>query len=74
MTPIPVDLVERLVGPTGLALMVRAQMRNAEFKPMAMLSIRGGRYVAELAYEHPIENETSLLVQLGVMARRRSAA
>lgn len=67
--PIPLELVEALASPTGLALMVRARMRWAQFRPVAHVSARAGRYVAEIDFAEPIgpERQDGLVVMLTVM-------
>jgi len=69
---LPIELVERLVGPMGLAAMIRDQVRGATFLPIASLRRVGDRWVAEIEFAAPIgpERQSALVVMLGVKVRR----
>jgi hypothetical protein len=71
-TFIPIELVERLVGPLGAAAMVTAQARGARFQPHATLHTRIDRFVAEIDFVAPLgpERQCGLVVMLGVKPRR----
>lgn len=70
-TPIPIELVERLVGPVGAAAMIAAQVRGASFQPLASLVTRADRFVAEIEFTGPLgpERQDGLVVMLGVKPR-----
>ncbi len=72
----PVELVERLVGATGAAFLLRARMRRAVFKPAASLYLREGCFCAEVFFEAPIgpTGQSSVIVMLGVKPRRELGA
>lgn len=67
---VPLELVMRLVGPVGLATIIRAQVSGrGRLQRVATLSVRGGRFVAEIDYEGPLAPEQGLVgvvVQLAV--------
>jgi hypothetical protein len=63
------EVPKRLLGPNGLAFLVRAKMRGAVIMPLATLIARtDGRFLAEFHFERPVgpERQTSVLAQLGV--------
>lgn len=53
----PFEMVKRLATPNGLATIVRAAMRGAQFRRLARICIRTGRYVAEVAFVEPLGAE-----------------
>ncbi len=65
---IPVELMKRLASPTGLAFIIRADLRAAKLKPVARVTVRSGRYVAEIDFETPIgpDGQSGIVVMLGV--------
>lgn len=72
---VPLELVKLHASATGLAFLLRAEMRGAMFKPVATMEIRAERFIAEVWFEAPIgpERQTSVVVMLGVMPEGRAA-
>lgn len=66
--PLPVELATAMTGPVGTAAIVKARLAGARFRRLAVISERGGRYVATINFREPVgpEKQDGLVVMLTV--------
>lgn len=64
----PFEMVKRLATPNGLAAIIRASLRQARFRRLARISVRTGRFVAELEFVEPVgpERQRAVVIPLPV--------